>query len=560
VNDAQGPNGTAGALGNGPVRREGGRLTRDSLALAAISILNMGAGFSWDIAIAATFGIGARSDAFYLAYTLPGLITSVVYLSSSSILVPAVVRDLTAGAAGEAWRIFSNVLNLIVLFSCGVGLVGAAASPWLVRALAPGFNQTTADSAAQMSAILFLSLPIAAAFEVIRTGLYARQRYVLPTGLDLLGNLLVTVSIVVASGGGIVVAAWGTLLAKTLQLAVVAPVLWREEGFRYHPSLGLRDPKVWTTCRAFAAPVTGIGARRATILVERVLASRLPAGSITALNYGSKLGFSAATAFFSSVTTALLPRLTSHIKRGARPQVLENLLVSMKLVTFVSVPAVLIIILLREPLVGLLFQRGQVDRNALTLTATVVAIYSCSLLVMGPWRILQNFFYADGTPRTVTGLFLLTAAVNLALDLLLVRFWQAPGIAVATFGSTGLATLVGCVALHRRLGGFPWARLVPFSARIGAAALMSTAAILLAQRLGVLSLRGTGTPWDDLYNVTLASCLGGLAFLAVLALSEPRLLAVLHPRTATAAGRAGGGSKIAGRRPIHRRRDGRNAS
>lgn len=516
---------------------DGRRLTFDSLTLTAIALLNMGAGFSWDVAIAVRFGISARSDAFYLAYTVPGIITSVAYLSCNSILVPTVARELATGLSDKAWRLFSILLNHILLISLAVGLVGAVVSYWIVRGLGPGLGDDSADLATGMSVILFLSLPIAVVFEVLRTGLYACRRYIVPTALDLLGNILITLTIVVAGGRvGITAGAWGFALAKAVQLAIIGPMLWAQPGFRYHLSLSRAYPGVRETIRAFVAPISGIGARRATMLVERILASMLPAGSITALNYGSKLGFSVATAFYSSLTTALLPPLAAHLKRAEPAKVLANLLVSIRLVTFVSVPAVVMIIVLREPLVATLFQRGRVDQAGLTLTSSVMAIYALSLLPMGYWRVLQNFFYADATPQIVTWLFLLAAATNLVLDLSLFQIWQAQGIAAATLGSTGLATVVGFIMLQRRLGGFPWARFAPFLAQTCAATLAVLVALLWAQRAGVIDWSASGGTGANLYHLAVGAAISGFAFLAVLAATQPKLPSLL--RSLTAPGRA----------------------
>ena len=505
---------------------EGRSLRRNSFALTAIALLNMGAGFSWDIAIADKFGISARSDAFYLAYTLPGMITSVTYLSCNSIMVPTVARELATGLSESAWRLFSILLNFILLISLAVGLVGAVASYWVVRGLGPGLSAHSTDLATGLSMILFLSLPLAVAFEVLRTGLYACRRYVVPTGLDLLGNILITLAIIGAGGRlGITSAALGIAVAKAIQLAIIAPMLWAQPGFQYYRSLDLNFPGVREALRAFIAPISGIGTRRAIILVERVLASMLPPGSITALNYGSKLAFSVATAFYSSVTTALLPPLAAHLKRGDALRVLENLVASIKLVTFVSVPAVVLIVVLRQPLVATLFQRGQVNQEGLALTASVMAIYALSLFLMGHWRILQNFFYADATPQIVTGLLLLTAATNLTFDLILVRIWQAQGIAAATMINMSAANLVGFALLQRRLGGFPWARVAPFLARTGAATLVLLGALTLAQRAGIVSWDSSSDSWVNLYNLTVAAAIGGFAYLAASAVGEPSLLA-----------------------------------
>src|SRR3990172_11134341 len=119
VNEEDGKTG----VGAGP-SEEAGRLVRNSSALSVVSLLSVVTSFLWDVAIAARFGIGARSDAFYLAYTLPSIITSLVFLASYSILVPAVARRLGDGEREAAWRLFSIVANVVFVFAAVVGVAG----------------------------------------------------------------------------------------------------------------------------------------------------------------------------------------------------------------------------------------------------------------------------------------------------------------------------------------------------------------------------------------------------------------------------------------------------
>ena len=523
-----------GSVGAAP-SEEAGRLVRNSSALSVVALLSVGTSFLWDVAIAARFGIGARSDAFYFAYTLPTIITSLVYLSSYSILVPAVVRRLGSGDREAAWRLFSIVANVVVVLVLVVGIAGVAGSYGLVRVLAPGFGGPTADVAAEMSMILFATLAVAAGFEVFRAGLYACNRLLIPTALNVLYNLII-VAFVVGAGPelGVRSAALGVAAGRIFQLVIIVPLLFRVPGFRYHWSLRWRDPGVIDTLRAFLSPLSGIGARRLVIVVDRILASTLPAGSITALSYGSRLGTVVGTVYYDSITTALLPALSVHVSRKDLARIRENLLAGVRLVTFASLPAIVLLVLLRETVVSVLFQHGQVQQAGLSLTAAILAIYAVSLLTMGHFRILQNYFYAAESRGTVIVLFALAAVVNLALDFALVRVWGAEGIAAAFALSSALVMAAGYLLMWPRAGGWPWRELGAFGGRSFAGALLCVGVVLTVQMSWPVAYTPGSDAGSDAAYLAVAGGLGGLAYFAVSLITQReeagRMLALARRR------------------------------
>jgi putative peptidoglycan lipid II flippase len=496
--------------------REGRKLRRSSASLAVISVLNMVTGFSWDVAIAAKFGISARSDAFYVAWTLPAMLTSIAYLSCNAVMVPMLARDLVSTTNEQATKRFSILLNFIIGLAMAIGLAGALTAPLLISALAPGLSHASHHTAIDLARIMFLVLPIGIGFEVVRTGLYAYERYSIPTALEMVGNLIITGSIVALGGSlGIIAAAWGLLFARGVQILVIVPMLLSQRTFRYHRSLNLRFPGVKEALFAFLSPLSGVSMRRATVIVEKMLASSLPAGSITALDYGSKLGLSLATAFYSSVTTALLTRLSAQLKVGARELAIVNIATSIKLVTFLAIPGFLLIFVMRDPLTAALIGWGRVTDNAIALTASVMAVYSISLLLMGPWRIAQNFFYAEARPHVVTSLFVFTAIVNVTFDVALLQIWGAQGIAAATAISTAAATAVAFYLMQRSIH-FPWATLLPFGGAMAAATGTATLGLLICINLNIIDADGDAHFLRNAVSLVEAGVIVALPFIAIL--------------------------------------------
>jgi putative peptidoglycan lipid II flippase len=277
-----------------------------------------------------------------------------------------------------------------------------------------------------------------------------------------------------------------------------------------------------------------MGARRLVIVVERILASTLPAGSITALSYGNRLGTVVGTVYYDAITTALLPALSIHVGRKDLARVRENLLAGVRLVTFASLPAIVLLVLLRETVVSVLFQHGQVQQAGLSLTAAIVAIYAVSLLTMGHFRILQNYFYAAESRGTVIVLFALAAVVNLALDLALIRVWGAEGIAAAFALSSALVMAVGYLLMWPRAGGWPWRELGAFGGRSLAGALLCVGVVLTVQMSWPVAYTPGLDAGSDAVYLAVAGGLGGLAYFAVSLITQReeagRMLALARRR------------------------------
>ncbi len=421
-----------------------GRLLRRSTTVSLFTGLGVAAGFAVDVLVVARFGIGAETDAFFAAYTLPFIL-----VTSLAAVQPVLVSVLAGHRDDEsAFSALLNAAGLLALLATGLGV-------WLARPLvtltAPGFDAAAAARAAALSQILFLRVPAAALSEVARAELYTRRRFALATFSNALPSLAAAGLLVAAGpGAGIRLVAWGLFAGSLAQAALLGGALFGPLQVRYQPHLRRRAPFLRRTGGLVLAPLAGVLLRQGVTLAERAIGSFLPAGSVTALSYANRLTMVAAGLLFDGLNTAALPSLAEGWNRGERRAARADGLTLLKLATTVALPAGLALAALSRPLARLFFQRGQVDAQAALLLGTVWGVYALSLPFLGPYRVVQTAFYAMQSARPVVVLHAVLAGLTVGLDLFLVRSLGAAGLALAFVLGCGLASALGLAWLKRQ--------------------------------------------------------------------------------------------------------------
>jgi putative peptidoglycan lipid II flippase len=321
---------------------------------------------------------------------------------------------------------------------------------------------------------------------------------------------------------GIEIVAWGFVAGASLQAMILAGLLFGPLGARYYWTLrhspGGEDGNsvsiLRQTGRLLPAPLTGLVLRQAVILAERILGSYLPAGSVTALSYANRLNSALAGIFFDGITTASLPSLAERWSQNAKDAFRQELINLLKLMVTVSLPVGLAIAALSTPLVRILFERGQVDRQAALLLAMVLGVYSLSLPSLGLFRAVQTGFYALRETRPIIGLFGGLALLTVGLDLMLVWQLGAVGLALAFALSCGIIVVVGLVWLARWIDQLEWRQWLGSVWRLGIASGAMAATLLSASWWLGATLEPAGQ-WGVLVTLVVSSLAGLVVFVGL---------------------------------------------
>jgi putative peptidoglycan lipid II flippase len=353
--------------------------------------------------------------------------------------VPNLLRDLFAEGAlsaafvptftavdhkqgrAEAWRLGAQVLNSLALALSALTIVGWLVTPWLVRALAPGF----ADEPGKLELTILLSrimlpfLLLVALAAAVMGMLNAVRRFTVPALAPLflnLGMIVVGVGLIpVARSLGqppIVAMAFGVLAGGFLQFAVQVPTLWKL-GWRPEWPPALRHPGVRRIATLMVPATIGLAATQLNIFVNTILASLLVEGSVSWLSYAFRLMQLPIGVFGVALATVSLPAVASHAVKGEMVELRSTLAGAIRLVFALTLPATFGLWALAEPVVRLLYQHGRFAEADTQRTAAALTAYCVGLCAYAAVKVLVPTFYALGDTRTPVLASFLSVIVNL---------------------------------------------------------------------------------------------------------------------------------------------------
>ncbi|MDQ6719187.1 MAG: oligosaccharide flippase family protein [Candidatus Dormibacteraeota bacterium] len=459
-------------------------LLRQAGSTSVIAGLAVLTGFLLDVVIAASYGAGPITDSFFVAARLPLGAGALAVAAANQALVPAFATSLGKRTEQATWRLASIIITTTL--AGGAVLVAAIsllAGP-LVALTAPGLPAAEAKLAAELVPVTFAMIPLVVSSEVLRALLNARFSFVVPaaTNIALSGT---AAAVILATRHNPHAIAWAYLAGAVVQLTFISAFAMLN-GFRYRPSLRLRDEHFRSVAKLSVRPIVAGGLNPVTRVAEQVLLSYLPTGSITIVAYGYRLiSAVGGTIFFRSVMVTLLPRLTAA---GSKPAELNKLAgQGLRIMLALSLPLTAFVAVLATPVALVVFQRGQFTREKALLLGTLITVYAFSLVGSGVQRALLAPFFALLDTRTplrntiygvVANLVLLPAAVG---AIALAGGPAVIGVAVA-YSIAQYVNVAHAAYRVRSVAGSPWRGTAPLALKVALASGLSALAMLPAER------------------------------------------------------------------------------
>lgn len=465
------------------------RLIRAAGSMSAMTALSRVAGYVRDNLQAHMLGagFGNSADAFVIAFRIPNLLRRLVAEGAlTSAFVPTLARSLKKGDEEEMWRFVGSVWYALTTLLLGIVLFGVLFSPLIVRGLAWGYSGqpgkvdlTVVLNRWMWPYIFFISLSALAGGI-----LNVFHRFALPAFTPVLLNLAIigcALGLRHRFSDPSFAFAVGVLVGGVLQLLVQMPTLLRL-GFR------LRWPRPFDTrgvnevARLMVPRILGAGITQINLVVDSQFATSLRAGSASFLYYAGRVTELTLGIFGISLSTVILPSLSRAAADHDRERVLRTLGTAVRLLVFITLPATLGLIVLRVPIVHVLFERGRFTSEDTLLTAGALACYSVGLLPYAAVNVLAAAFYAHGDTRTPVKIGLATFGLHLGLNFLLRAPLAHDGIALSTSISAYVDSLLLAVILRRRLGEFLGGPVRASAARAAASGALMTLVLLVGTR------------------------------------------------------------------------------
>jgi len=416
-------------------------------------------GFIRDMVLANIFGATRAADAFYVAFRIPNMLRELFAEGSMSAgFIPVFTRYLQQKSKTDAKELASAAFTVLLFTLSLIVSVGMIFSPQIVTLMAPGFLKSAQQFqlTVQLTQIMFPFLLLVSVAALLMGILNSSHRFGPPSMASGTFNV-VSILFVMGTTPYLAEPAYGAAIGVVLgglaQCAIQLPALYKE-GFSltickptwpFHPGVIQMGKLI--------LPISlGLSVTQINIFVNTLLASYLPEGSVSYLYYGMRLIHFPLGIFAVAIATAILPTLSAQASQKDMASLRQTFSFGLRFAFFMTFPAMIGLMVLRVPIVHLLFEHGEFTSVATQGTADAVLFYAVGLWAFSGIRVIAQGFYALQDTKTPVMIGLITVLMNIVLNLLLMRPLLHGGLALATALSAIFNFTALLIILNRRLG------------------------------------------------------------------------------------------------------------
>ncbi len=435
-------------------------LHRQSVAQAAIfvsivTVMIKAVGYARDALVAHHFGATGQTDAFLIGMMVPNVLLGLVATGLGTLIVPWYIDHRKQDP--EQARTLVNQVTLV--WGMAFLIVSAAVwtfAPQLVHLFAHNYAGAQYTLAVQVTRWL-----VPMGFFNVMTGLFiglsqAEGQFLLPLVANLTGNTVLLGCIYVFSSR-LGIHSW-TLGQSIMAVIAFAPVAWLLfRRYRFFRTLDLRHMD-WQAIGRFALLLLPLvisgGGGSLNTMVDRWFAARLPAGGVSALDFANRVWTLPMTLIATPMATAVFPWFSSMAVDGTKLGAFDDKV--RKTITFLAyliIPCTIGLVVLAQPVVRMLFQRGAFDASATRLTALCVQMYALGLISQASFPIFHRVFFSfkDTTTPLVVGVTMI--AINAVTDYYFGKWMGASGIALSTTVAVTVGMLMDAFLVRRYFRG-----------------------------------------------------------------------------------------------------------
>jgi putative peptidoglycan lipid II flippase len=454
------------------------RLAWSTAIFSAATALSRVFGLLREIVARRYFGVeGAGINAFTIAFQVPNLVRALVADAAlSSAFVPVFSELLEKGERARAWRVASSLIWILLLGLTAVTALFMLAAPWVMELFGYGEGET-GELAVTLSRILFPIVVLLGVFGIVVGILNSYEHFSIPALSPVFWNLAIIAGLVIgvpradSTDGELYVYAGSIVVGTVIQFLLPLPWLTGLDG-RLRLAIDWRDPAVKRVFVLMLPVTLGLGLINVNALIGSFFAARYIDRTIapSAIDAAFRIYMVPQGMFSVAVATVLFPALARLAARRDDEGFRSTVGVGLRQIAFLLVPASVAFAVLAEPIVRLLYQRGEFDAHQTEVVAGALAAFSLGLTFNGAMLMLNRAFFGLQAPWIPTWVALGNLILNTALFAVFYRVgtWGIP-FAISLANVAGTAALL--ILLRRRLGEVEDARIVRSTVLIATAAI-----------------------------------------------------------------------------------------
>lgn len=396
---------------------------------------------------------------YFAAFRIPNLLFELLIMGAlTSAFIPVFTKYLTRNEEDNGWKMTSTLINVTMIFLVVLSVPMLVWAETLSQWLAPGFSQVQIHEMAGYTRfmIMFQVLPLLVGN--FFTGLLQSYNlFIVPAVAPVVYNIGIIIGILLLSPSmGLYGAVLGVGIGAVLFMAIQLPLL-HQTGYRHRFTMDLSHKGVREVARLIGPRTLGLAVSQIDLTVDLMLASLLGARMVTIFNFAQHLQQLPVGLFGAAVAQAALPTLSVASVKDDGEQFKKTIMRAVHQMLFFVLPVSVFFIVLRIPIVRLVFGASRFDWQATVLTGMTLSAFSLSLFAQSLVHILARGFYAMYDTKTPVIISVISILLNTALSILFVRYlhWPVWSLGLSTSIASILNATLLFIFLDRRVGKFP---------------------------------------------------------------------------------------------------------
>ncbi|MDU4862341.1 MAG: murein biosynthesis integral membrane protein MurJ [Terrisporobacter othiniensis] len=423
------------------------KVAKATFVLMIATVIAKILGFGRELVLASSYGASMYSDAYITAMNIPLVIFTVIGTTLATVLIPTYF-DVEKGLGKEkSLEFINNVFNIVILLCMILSILGLVFSKQIVNLFAIGFKGETLEVATKFTRVTIIGIVFTGLSYVMTAYLHIKNNFTIPGLVSVPKNIIIIISIILSTKYSPYIMIWGTLIGMGTEFLFQLPSAIKE-GYKYKFYIDIKDQNVKHMMVLIGPVLIGVAVNQINTLVDRTLASTLVEGSISALNYANKLNGFVMALFITSIGAVIYPMLSKLSSNNNKEEFEKSVTKSINSVILLVIPISVGAIVLAEPIVRILFQRGAFDARATEMTSIALIMYSVGMVAFGLRDILGKIFYSIQDTKTPMINGALAMIMNIILNIILVRYLKLAGLALAT----SLSAIICIFLLFKNLG------------------------------------------------------------------------------------------------------------
>ncbi len=406
-------------------------LLKPTLQITFFSVLGILVSFITQIIIAAKFGATMERDAYFAAVVVPGYISAVLLGSLTLTFVPIFIEYETKKSKTEAWIVASIFTNLTFLVLFAISCIGFIFAKQLISVTAPGFKGVQLSLTVGLLQIILPSIVFGGLTNLLSSIYYAEHRFLRPAIIPIINAILMLLFVVLFSDyWGIRSLAFGYLFGTFVSFLIVVPILFKEG--RYNLSFDFSNEGVKQVIRVMAPLVLAGLFYRAGTLIQRMIASTLPTGSISYLGYATRITDILGGIATLGISTTIFPVMARSWTENDLAKVREYFAKGIRIIMLITFPIAMVFVVLRVPIIQVVFERGAFTHETTLAVANVLMIFMVYFVCTGLGNVIGKGFYISQRTKLLAFLGVTQTILYFGYAYILAKRFSYVGLAIAT--------------------------------------------------------------------------------------------------------------------------------